>query len=632
MSREYFWLVLDFKDIYEPITQDVISSNVDAEVVEDEQDWDAEDWTEQESLGDEDLDGEVPAGWDESDEEEFWDAEEFSEEAGPSDETELLDELEPLDVDEIEPLDEAEPLDEVKPLDEVPLAGAEPLDEAEESDTDALVEEAMESNEPALLESSEPVDIDYTVAIVGSASNAYLEHDIPALAQEPLSAMSSFPSFLVSISVTALGFDLSDYPCASPSPSSLYSSPSTSSDDAGRSDEEEDTQSGAEEDVASTDDEDTQSREDEDIQSLEGEENYSQDNENIQSGHDEGQQFQDDEETSSGNEPAPTALLLPAPADDEDDPFTSHDDNVPAHFDLGPNRKARMFSEHFPDGYLLQAEFAGTYVLERELGEGSYGFVMSARHRETGDRVAVKFIKKDHVPDDGWAELEDGRWAPREVMIARAINHPNVVKCGNDLFDDDMYLYIIQELHGDTWEHRGGGGNSLWDFIVQAGELPESTARYIFKQIASGVAAMHELGISHCDLKPENILIDRNLKVKIIDLGSAVLADPGQEPPQYSFATFCGTIPYAAPEILDGEDYEAAPSDVWSLGIILCGLATGLICTEPLASPEELREDKKLDDCSEALQDLALDLCLDVDPARRVTIEELMEHPWMQSD
>ncbi|KAI0343061.1 kinase-like protein [Trametopsis cervina] len=291
-----------------------------------------------------------------------------------------------------------------------------------------------------------------------------------------------------------------------------------------------------------------------------------------------------------------------------------------------------MFSNHFPDGYLLQAEFASTYVLERELGAGGYGFVMSTRHREMGNRVAVKFVKKNHIPVNGWVELEDGRWVPREVMIACTIDHPNVIKCGSDLFYDDTYPYIIQELHGDMWVHAAGGGNSLCHFILKAGQLPESTARYIFKQVVCGVAAMHELGISHCDLKPGNILIDWNLKVKIIDLGAAVLAEPGQEPPQYSFATFCGTIPYAAPEILSGEDYSAGPGDVWSLGIILCELAAGLVCTTPLTCPEEVREDKLLDDCSEGLQDLALDWCLDVDPARRVTMEELMGHPWMQSD
>ncbi|KAI0342941.1 kinase-like protein [Trametopsis cervina] len=624
MSREYFWLVLDFKDIYEPITQDVIGSDVDAEVVDEEQDWDTEDWTEQESLGDEDVDGGVPAGWDGSDEE-FWDAEEFSEEAGPSDEEEPLDQAELLE--QVEPLDEVEPLDGAEPLDEAAL-----LDEAEENDDGVLVEEATKSNEPAILESSEQIDIDCALAIVGSASNAYLKHDIPALAQEPLSAVSSFPSFLASISATALAFDSSDYPCAKLSSPSTSSSLGSTSDDTDHSDDEEDIQPGHNQELQSVHDEDIQSGDDEVIVSEENEDVELEDNEDIEF-EQEDLQSEHNEEIYSGDEQTPTTLLLPAPADDEDDPFTSYDaGNAPFHFDLGPNRIARMFSEHFPDGYLLQAQFAGTYVLERELGAGGYGFVMSARHRETGDRVAVKFVKKDHVPHNGWAELQDGRWVPREVMVAYTIDHPNVIKCGNDLFDDDTYLYIIQELHGDTWEHRGGGGNTLWDFIVQAGELPESTARYIFKQIASGVAAMHELGISHCDLKPGNILIDRKLNVKIIDLGSAVLAEPGQEPPQYSIATFCGTIPYTAPEILEGEDYEAAPSDVWSLGLILSELATGLVCNEPLTSPEELREDKLLDDCSEGLQELVLDLCLDVDPARRVTMEELMAHPWMQSD
>ncbi|KAI0343062.1 hypothetical protein BDW22DRAFT_1228241 [Trametopsis cervina] len=160
MRREYFWLVLDFKDIYEPISQDAVGSDVDAEVVEDRQHLHTEDWAEQVSLGDDVADGEVPAGWDGVDEVESRDAEEFSEEAGPSDETQLLDEVEPWD--EAEPLDEVDFLNEVEPLDEEPpLHGAEPLDEAAPPD------------------SSEPVDVDYMFASVGSASNAYSEHCIP---------------------------------------------------------------------------------------------------------------------------------------------------------------------------------------------------------------------------------------------------------------------------------------------------------------------------------------------------------------------------------------------------------------------------------------------------------------------
>ncbi|KAI0341919.1 kinase-like protein [Trametopsis cervina] len=339
----------------------------------------------------------------------------------------------------------------------------------------------------------------------------------------------------------------------------------------------------------------------------------------------------DDDDDYSGDAPTPRPLLLPLPTVD-DDPFTSpHIGNAPPVFNWGPNRNARMFSKHFPDDYLLHPEFAEKYVLARELGSGGNAFVMSARHRETGDEVAVKFMAKAKVSHSARVALSDSRWVPREVVLAYNVDHPNIIRCVDDLYDDHEYFYIIQELHGDTWYHEGDQGNSLWDYMMEVGQLHESTARHIFKQIASGIAALHEMGISHCDLKLENVLIDRKLNVKIIDLGSAVLAAPGANPPEYTWRTFCGTLSYAAPEILARLRYEAAPADVWSLGVILCELVTGLSCIDPIRGPDELEKGGVLNGCTQEVQSLVLEGCLNMDPVRRATIGEVLEHPWLQS-
>ncbi|KAI0341932.1 kinase-like protein [Trametopsis cervina] len=339
----------------------------------------------------------------------------------------------------------------------------------------------------------------------------------------------------------------------------------------------------------------------------------------------------DDDDDYSGDAPTPRPLLLPLPTVD-DDPFTSpHTGNAPPVFNWGPNRNARMFSKHFPEDYLLHPEFAGKYVLARELGSGGNAFVMSARHRETGDEVAVKFMAKAKVSHSARVALSNSRWVPREVVLAYNVDHPNIIRCVDNLYDDHMYFYIIQELHGDTWYHKEDQGNSLWDYMMEVGQLPESTARHIFRQIVSGVDALHKMGISHCDLKLENVLIDRKLNVKIIDLGSAVLAAPGAIPPKYTWLTFCGTLSYAAPEILAQLHYEAAPADVWSLGVILYELVTGLSCTDPIRGPDELANDGVLDGCTPEVQSLVLEGCLNVDPEMRATVAEVLGHPWMRS-
>lgn len=107
-------------------------------------------------------------------------------------------------------------------------------------------------------------------------------------------------------------------------------------------------------------------------------------------------------------------------------------------------------------------------------------------------------------------------------------------------------------------------------------------------------------------------------------------AQQGAEPPRYTVAMFRGTVTYAAPEILAEQHYEAAPTDVWSLGVILCELVTGLLCSAPLSGADVLRQHNVLDEYSEELQALLLERCLLADPEERATMAEVMEHPWLQ--
>ncbi|KAK7692576.1 hypothetical protein QCA50_004206 [Cerrena zonata] len=115
--------------------------------------------------------------------------------------------------------------------------------------------------------------------------------------------------------------------------------------------------------------------------------------------------------------------------------------------------KARMYNPRFPADHTLNGEFVRTYELGDELGSGGYGFVMTALHRTEGFEVAVKFIIKNKVPEHAWWDDELLGRVPTEIMILSLVNHENVVKC-LDLFDDDKYFYLVQELHGTPWVSR----------------------------------------------------------------------------------------------------------------------------------------------------------------------------------
>ncbi|KAB5596046.1 Serine/Threonine kinase catalytic domain containing protein [Ceratobasidium theobromae] len=111
---------------------------------------------------------------------------------------------------------------------------------------------------------------------------------------------------------------------------------------------------------------------------------------------------------------------------------------------------AMKFPKYFPDGYLLEPNFARRYSLETELGAGGYGFVLSARHIRTNERVAVKFIDRRLVPTRGLIRNHENAIVPLEAVVLQLAVHPGVVQFYG-LYDDGLYFYLVQELHGSPW-------------------------------------------------------------------------------------------------------------------------------------------------------------------------------------
>ncbi|KAG9098459.1 hypothetical protein FS749_003745 [Ceratobasidium sp. UAMH 11750] len=108
------------------------------------------------------------------------------------------------------------------------------------------------------------------------------------------------------------------------------------------------------------------------------------------------------------------------------------------------------FPQHFPEGYLLVAKFAQMYRLETELGAGGYGFVLGAHNMMTGEEVAVKFITRSSVLARGLVRDYKNDIVPLEAVVLRLAQHPGVVQF-RGLYEDDLYFYLVQELHGSPW-------------------------------------------------------------------------------------------------------------------------------------------------------------------------------------
>ena len=256
------------------------------------------------------------------------------------------------------------------------------------------------------------------------------------------------------------------------------------------------------------------------------------------------------------------------------------------------------------------------YKYGRVIGRGAFGKVNIGLNILTGRIVAIKsFNKKNLVSESAKNKIL------YETNLMRGLYHPSVTKI-LETFECEKYMLIIMEYIS--------GGN-LQNFVKKRRKLCEKTAKILFRQIIQGIRYIHSRGIVHRDIKLENILLDLNNIIKICDFGVGKLIKPNT-----ILKDQCGTPVYMAPEILKGNGYKGFPVDIWSAGVALYIMLSG---TLPFNKDKEhdleyaiLNNNmKEIKDISEEGNDLLKNI-LEKDPNKRYTCNQILEHPWLNSN
>ncbi|WFD30199.1 MAPK-activated protein kinase Srk1 [Malassezia sp. CBS 17886] len=305
------------------------------------------------------------------------------------------------------------------------------------------------------------------------------------------------------------------------------------------------------------------------------------------------------------------------------------------------------------------------YTLLSRLGDGTFSVVYHAIDNVTGKKVAIKIVRKrGHTEAPGTRTdktiRDENRGTDRtailqEVQIMRRLQHSSIVQLLAFTESED-HCFLVMELLD---------GGELFDQIVKLTYLTEPLARHVILQVAEGIRFMHEHGIVHRDIKPENLLFEAIEHAPSSDapsrpydedkldegpflhgtggggIGRVKIADFGLSKVVWeeSTKTPCGTVGYAAPEIVRDEHYSKSV-DMWALGCVLYTLLCGFPpfydesinqLTEKVSQGQYTFLSPWWDEISVSAKDLVGHLlCVDVE--KRYTIEQFLAHEWCRAD
>jgi eukaryotic-like serine/threonine-protein kinase len=237
------------------------------------------------------------------------------------------------------------------------------------------------------------------------------------------------------------------------------------------------------------------------------------------------------------------------------------------------------------------------YTELKALGSGGFGDVVLARHNESGVLVAIKYLHRELLADQEFAEMFRS-----EATVLASVDDPNVVRL-YEYVESPAGAAIVMELIS---------GVSLREILRYQGKTTPEAALVVLQGSLNGLAAAHRRSIVHRDYKPENVLVNGDGVSKLTDFGIAARTGDSPFP--------AGTPEYAAPEQMTGA--RASPTgDIYSATVTFYECLTGRLpfstdSEEPLHLHRS--EPALLDAVPEPLRPL-ITAGMEKDPRRRPT-------------
>lgn len=303
------------------------------------------------------------------------------------------------------------------------------------------------------------------------------------------------------------------------------------------------------------------------------------------------------------------------------------------------SRKSRNGQQPPPQLQQFHRKSIGDWDFVRTIGAGSMGKVKLARHNESGEKCAVKIVpraaklyQRTHANDPPAKSSEEAaqrqkefdkeiardKRTVREGALGRLLFHPHICRLYEIVPLTNHYYMLFEYVEG----------GQLLDYIVSHGSLNEKYARKFAREIASALDYCHKNNVVHRDLKIENIMINQKGEIKIIDFGLSNLYMP-----HHLLKTYCGSLYFAAPELLSAKPYVGPEVDVWSFGVVLYVLVCGKVpFDDPVVSALHEKIKKGNVEYPSFLSKGCTSLLsrmLVVDPTKRATLAEVLQHPWM---